>query len=152
MKSKFRKSSILAATLIVASSLAAPAFSQQVTRELRVPIDSTSLRTTAGPGMVIPVASAVVPVPQAAAGAAAGAPISGQQLRDALADGPVIDGLFVSTFSYRTGGPIRGAIVVVSGVCISDADAPATFAPAFQLSGPQPICPAGSNPFQTSRV
>ena len=53
MSSKFRKNCILAATLIVASSLASPAFSQQVTRELRVPIDSTSLRTTAGPGMIV---------------------------------------------------------------------------------------------------
>ena len=53
MKPQFRKNSILAATLIVAAVLAAPAFSQQVTRELRVPIDSTSLRTTAGPGMIV---------------------------------------------------------------------------------------------------
>ena len=54
MSSKFRKNSILAATLIVAASLTAPAFSQQATRELRVPIDSTSLRNTAGPGMMVP--------------------------------------------------------------------------------------------------
>ena len=53
MKSQFRKTSVIAATLIVAASLAAPAFSQQVTRELRVPIDSTSLRNTAGPGMIV---------------------------------------------------------------------------------------------------
>ena len=54
MNSKFRKTSVFAATLIVASSLVAPALSQQVTRELRVPIDSSSLRNTAGPGMMVP--------------------------------------------------------------------------------------------------
>lgn len=58
MNSKFRKHSILSATLIVAASLTAPAFSQQQYRELRPAPDSTGFRGNAGPGMVIPIPQA----------------------------------------------------------------------------------------------
>ena len=111
----------------------------QVTRELRVPIDSTSLRNTAGPGMVIP----VMPAPG----------LSAAQVADQIANTPVrqASGMLCGNATYlRTSleivanNPCNGQNILSSAlgpieVCVNGTGSVGGFDPDFSCTEYQTV-------------